>query len=122
MSAATARRSLREIGCGQIDEIVRVGARGAEPDPASVRRNSTVSASSSRRPAHRELVLDEDLDHAAPGRHSPVDRVREAAGDRHVRAQIVGTSGAPGRLPPRGQPSVCTSARTFAGSGSWPRP
>ena len=115
-------RPLVRVGRGQVDEVVRVGARGAEPRggelPPELERLVLVEAPAG--PA--QLVLEEELDDAAPGRHAAPDRVRQPAGDRHVRAEVVGRGADPDAGAPGAQPSFFTSARIFAGSGSSPRP
>ena len=68
-----------------------------------------------------ELVLDEDLDDAAPGGHAAPDGVRQPAGDRHVRAEVVGRGGHPDAGARGAQSSFFTSARILAGSGKTPR-
>ena len=107
---------------GQVDEIVRVGARGAHPRGGELAPELESLALVQPAAGPPELVLDEDLDDATPGRHAAPDRVRQAAGDRHVRAEVVGRGGAPDAGARRAQSSFFTSARILAGSGSTPRP
>ena len=68
-----------------------------------------------------ELVLDEDLHHAAAGRHAAPDR-RSAAHrpSTCARPRLSGVDAVPDAGAGT-QPSCLTSARIFAGSGRTPR-
>ena len=101
--------------------VVRMGARGAELGGAELPAELDNLGLAEAPTGPAQLVLQEELDDAAPGRPAAPYRIRQTAGDRHVRPEIVGCGiGAPPFL--RGHPSFFTSARIFRGSGSSPRP
>src|SRR5262245_14500241 len=107
----------------QVDEVVRVGALGSEPRGGQLPAELDDLGLLQGRAGPAQLVLQEDLDDAAPDRHAAAHRVWQAAGDRHVRPEVVAGRGVGSdSCPRRAQWSFLTSARTLSGSGSSPRP